>query len=390
MNLEPNEDQSLLFDSVDAMLASYYKPGFRAESVASEIGWSAKAWESVANLGLTTLSIDEAHDGAGAGASELYVTQLAIGKHAAVEPLLEGVFLPSWLIAELGSAEQQAALLAPLVSGEETVAVAHAEPGNSWDALPAVTATDGPDGTTLNGVKSPVVHADQAISLLVTAVDRNGDVGLYVVQRDASGMSRVDGRTTDWTHASEVRFANTPATPLGVSGAAAVHAFDIAFAKARIALLGEAIGLMDAGLSQTVEYLKSRKQFGVSLSTFQSLVHRSADLYAEIELARSIGLWATAMAEAYASGDETDLVTVADDAFVFVADAARKAAEEIVQLHGGIGMTFETSVSHYAARLTGITQAFGGVAATRRRAVASASPTTPPSALRDNAMTLVV
>ncbi|MFD4366968.1 acyl-CoA dehydrogenase family protein [Rhodococcus sp. NPDC058521] len=387
MNLEPNEDQQLLFESVDAMLARHYAPGFRGEVVATELGWSAKAWENATDLGLTTLSVDEDHDGAGAGAAEVFVTQNAIGKHAAVEPLLDGVFLPSWLISTLGTDDQQNDLLAPLVSGDQIYAVAHAEPKRAWDTPPAVAASAGAeDRVLLNGVKSPVLRADRAATLLVTAIDDQGDTGLYVVKGDAAGLTRVDGRTPDWAHASEVLFTDTPAVALGAAGTDAVRALDVAIAKARIALLGEAVGLMDSGLAQTVEYLKSRKQFGVPLSVFQALVHRSADLYAEIELARSTALWATAMAEAFDSGDEQNLGSNADDAFVLVADISRKVAEEIVQLHGGIGMTYETSVSHYAARLTGIAQAFGGVEAARRRALASASPLTAPSALRDNAI----
>ncbi|MFI5780931.1 acyl-CoA dehydrogenase family protein [Nocardia sp. NPDC051570] len=387
MELEPNDDQKLLLDSAESMFARYYKPGFRATAVESETGWSDAVWQASTELGLATLTVDEEFGGAGAGPVEVYVVQQALGRHAAVEPLLDGVYLPSWLISELGTDEQRHALLAELANGTAIGAVAHAEPGREWDALPSVTAersdTGGP--VWLTGVKSPVARADRARFLLVTAVDADGELGVYLVSADAPGLSRGDGRTTDWTHASRMSFDRTPATALGTPGRSAARAVDIAFARARIAVLGETVGLMESALAQTVEYLKSRKQFGVPLSAFQALVHRAADLYAQIELARSIALWATATLEAFDGEDLTAPLAAADDGFVFVAETARLVAEEAVQLHGGIGMTFETAVSHYAARLTAITQSFGGLVATRRRALGSSSPVTPPSALRDTA-----
>ncbi|MCM6774207.1 acyl-CoA dehydrogenase family protein [Nocardia sp. CDC159] len=383
MQLEPNDDQKLLLDSADAMFARHYKPGFRATAVASATGWSDAVWQASTELGLTTLTIDDEFGGAAAGPAEVYVVQQAIGRHAAVEPLLDGVYLPSWLIAALGSDEQRDELLPTLANGTAIGAVAVAEPGREWDALPAVTAERSELGgpVWLSGVKSPVARADRATFFLVTATDTAGVLGVYLVAADAPGITRGDGRTTDWTHASRMSFDRTPATALGQPGRVAAQAVDLAFARARVALLGEAVGLMESALGQTVEYLKSRKQFGVPLSAFQALVHRAADLYAQIELARSIALWATATLEA--SDDAAAAAAAADDGFVFVAETARLVAEEAVQLHGGIGMTFETAVSHYAARLTAIGQSFGGSTAARRRALNSPSPLIPPSALRN-------
>ncbi len=385
MELEPNDDQKLLLDSAEAMCARHYTPGFRAEAVAASTGWSDAVWQAITELGLTTLTVDEDHDGAGAGPAEVYVVQQALGRHAAVEPLLDGIYLPTWLIAALGSDDQRRELLPTLAAGTALGAVAHAEPGREWDALPAVRAdrTDSGGPIWLTGVKSPVARADRATFLLVTATDAEGELGVYLVSADAPGITRRDGRTTDWTHASRLDFDRTPATALGRPGRAAAHALAIAFARARIALLGEAVGLMESGLAQTVEYLKSRRQFGVPLSAFQTLVHRAADLYAQTELARSIALWATATLEAFDTDDTVAILEAADDGFVFVAETARTAAEEFVQLHGGIGMTFETAISHYAARLTALTQSFGGIGATRRRALNSPSPVIPPSALRN-------
>ena len=372
MNLEPNSEQQLLAQSVESILSRKYVPGFRESVVESDQGWSAEVFTELAELGITGLNIAEDAGGVGAGAADVYVTMEALGKSAAMEPLLDGVFLPASLIAGLGSDVE----LASLAEGESVLTVAHAEPKRAWDLAPTVTARADGDAVALSGVKSPVLHAD-ATKLIVTAVDVDGTFGLYLVDADAAGITRIDGRTTDWTHASDVTFADTPATVLG-TGPDAQRAFDAAITGARVAILGEAVGAMTTGLAMTVEYLRSRKQFGVPLSTFQALVHRAADLYAEIELARSMAMWTTARVET--ADADVDLAAVADDAFVFVSNAARLVAEEIIQLHGGIGMTYESPVSHVAARLTGITQAFGGVSAARRRALARPTATATPYA----------
>ncbi|MFE3175093.1 acyl-CoA dehydrogenase family protein [Amycolatopsis sp. NPDC059090] len=382
MNLEFNEDQKLLFETVDTAVGRGYPAGGRAAATSSELGWNDQVWNTLGELGLAGLPISGDHDGADAGPVEVYASLEAMGKHAAAEPLLDGVFLPSWIITELGTDDQVKALLPVLAAGGTTIAVAHAEPGRPWGVAPSVSAA----GSALTGVKSPVRNADQADKFLVTAVDENGRTGVYLVEATAEGITRVDGRAADWGHTSQVEFAGTPAVLLGTADSDAPAALRRAFSRARIAVTGEAIGLMETGLAMTVEYLKTRKQFGVPLSAFQALVHRAADLYAKVELARSLALWATATVEAYDKGASTvDLDAVADDAFVFVSDAATATAEEIVQLHGGIGMTYESEVAHHAARLVAITESYGGVSAARRRALASDALLTPPSALLNNA-----
>ncbi|MGJ0119532.1 acyl-CoA dehydrogenase family protein [Williamsia sp. MIQD14] len=388
MNLDLNDDQQLLFETVDSAVGRDYTMGGRASATSSDLGWNARTWSTLTELGLTGLTIDEDHGGVGAGPVELYASLQAIGRHAATEPLLDGVALPGWLITDLGDPTQQKELLGALAAGEATIAVAHAEPGRAWDAAPATTVTSQDDGSvTITGVKAPVAHADQASHLLVTAVDSDGRTQVAVVESSTSGVARADGRTADWTHASQVTFTDVQGVLLGDGTADVTAALRSAFARARIALTGEAVGLMESGLTLTVEYLKSRKQFGVPLSTFQALVHRAADLYAQVELARSMALYATATAEAVANGtaDSDVLTSTADDAFVFVCDAAIGVAEEIVQLHGGIGMTYESEIGHHAARLVGITATLGGVEAARRRAVASDTVLRAPSALLNNA-----
>lgn len=379
MDLTLNEDQEAFGGSVQDALGRAYTAEFRGKAAASDLGWDSKMYSTLAEIGLSALTIDEDHDGLDAGAGEVYAAMYALGQHAAIEPFLDGVYLPSWLLRGNAGTDE---VLSALAGGEAIAALAHSEPGKVWDAAPTTTVTSSGDAVTLSGTKTGVAHADQAASYLVTASGDDG-FGVYLVAADATGITRKDGRTADWTKASQVTFVDTPATLLGSSGDAGRRVFDSAVARARIAMLAEAVGLMDKSAAITVGYLKSRKQFGVTLSTFQALVHRAADLYAEVELARSVALWATASLERDAEADDTDVTAVADDAFVYLAQAARTVAEEVIQLHGGIGMTFETPISHYAARLTTIGQAYGGLGAARRRVLKSDSPLQTPSVVRD-------
>lgn len=380
MDLTLNEDQEAFAESVEDALARKYTADFRAKAAGSDIGWDADVYSTLTEIGLAALTIDEEHDGLDAGAGEVYAALYALGQNAAVEPFLDGVYLPTWLIGRsAGTAGDD--VLTALASGESIVAIAHSEPRQVWDAAPDTRVSGDGSSITISGTKTAVAHGDQASHYLVSATGDEG-FGVYLVAADADGITRVDGRTADWTRASVLTFDKTPATLLGSSGEAGRRTFDDAVARARIALLAEAVGLMDRAASITVGYLKTRKQFGVTLSTFQALVHRAADLYAEVELARSVALWATASLERDAEADDIDVTGTADDAYVYIAQAARVVAEEVVQLHGGIGMTFETPISHYAARLTTISQAYGGVGAARRRVLKSDSPVTTPSVVR--------
>jgi alkylation response protein AidB-like acyl-CoA dehydrogenase len=387
MDLELNEEQQMLSDSAAALLASKSLSGARGEASADGVGLRTDVWRQAAELGLTALNVPERFDGMGAGPGELYATMVAVGRNVSPEPFIDLAYLPAWLLEDLGTEEQQRQWLPQIASGEALVSVAHAEPGRSWDLQAQLTASTAPDGgVTLSGTKSPVRFADSATAFLVTGSE-DGESGVYLVDAGAAGISRIDGRTADWSRASALTFDGTPAERLGTE--AAGPAIRRAYARARVALGAEAVGLMHTGLDLTVEYLKSRKQFGVPLARFQALVHRAADLYATVELARSMVLWATAQLEAaqLEDGDYEEgmsLEGIADDTFVFVSDCARQVAEESIQLHGGIGMTYEAEVSHVAARLVAITQSYGGIVEVRHRALASASPVTSPSALRHN------
>jgi len=220
-----------------------------------------------------------------------------------------------------------------------------------------VTASQSGDGWTLTGVKEPVPSGARADVLVVSAAV-DGGTGLFVVQGNASGLTRTSYRTHDGTRAAAVRFEGTPAQQLGAADSPThpdrTAAIERALAEARIAYGHEAIGAMDTALRTTAEYLKTRKQFGVTLNKFQALTFRAADMYVSLELARSLALWAS-MVQA-AGGD---VVQAADRARLTVSRAGRHIGQEAIQLHGGIGVTAEYSVGHYTSRLTAIDHLLG-------------------------------
>jgi alkylation response protein AidB-like acyl-CoA dehydrogenase len=273
----------------------------------------------------------------------------------APEPFLTAVVLAGGLVAAAGSAEQRAEVLGALAEGTSLLAFAHAEPGSRWQTTAAsVKATQSGDGWSLSGVKEPVPQGAQADLVAVSAVLPSGETGLFLVDAGAPGLTRDGYPTHDGGRAARVGFADTPAMPLG-SGGDATAAIERALVVARIVACNEALGLMEVALETTTSYLTSRKQFGVTLNTFQALTFRAADLYVSLELARSLTLWAT-MVLADDPGGASD---AAARAALQVSRSGRHIGQEAIQLHGGIGMTAEYAVGAYTSRLTALDHLLG-------------------------------
>lgn len=289
----------------------------------------------------------------GAGPIEVAIVAEEIGRVLAPEPFIETVVLAGGLIAAVGTAEQKGELLGGISEGATIAVFAHAEPGTRWTpTAEGVTATQSGDGWTLTGVKEPVPSGARADVLIVSAAI-DGGTGLFLVQGDASGLTRTGYRTHDGTRAANVRFEGTAAVALGAGGDQTA-AIERALGEARIAYGHEAIGAMDTALRTTAEYLKTRKQFGVTLNKFQALTFRAADMYVSLELARSTALWASMVQDCGG-----DVVSAADRARLQVSRAGRHIGKEAIQLHGGIGVTAEYSVGHYTSRLTAIDHLLG-------------------------------
>jgi alkylation response protein AidB-like acyl-CoA dehydrogenase len=322
--------------------------------VAADPGFDEKTWARLAEMGVLGLPFPEEHGGMGAGPVEVAIVAEEIGRVLAPEPFVEAVVLAGGLVAAVGTDAQRDEILGALAEGSLVPAFAHAEPESRWsDAARAVTATE--DGGTwrLTGVKEPVLGGARADPLVVSAVV-DGGTRLFVVRPDAEGLVRTGYRTHDGGRAARVTFESAPAEPLGEDTGDRTAAIARALAEARIGYAHEAVGAMDTALRMTTEYLKTRKQFGVTLSKFQALTFRAADMYVSLELARSTALWATMVIDAGG-----DVVAAADRARLQTSRAGRHIGKEAIQLHGGIGMTAEYRVGHYTSRLTLIDHVLG-------------------------------
>ncbi|HET6393532.1 MAG TPA: acyl-CoA dehydrogenase family protein [Blastococcus sp.] len=354
MNFDYDSEQNDLREAVRGLLARAYSDSEQRRSVVkTDPGFDEKTWARLAEMGLLGLPFAEEDGGMGAGPVEVAIVAEEIGRVLAPEPFIETVVLAGGLIAAAGTPEQKGELLGGISEGATIAVFAHAEPGTRWTpTAEGVTATQSGDGWTLTGVKEPVPSGARADVLVVSAAV-DGGTGLFLVQGDASGLTRTGYRTHDGTRAAHVRFEGTRAQQLG-GGGDRTAAIERVLAETRIAYGHEAIGAMDTALRTTAEYLKTRKQFGVTLNKFQALTFRAADMYVSLELARSLALWASMVQEAGG-----DVVSAADRARLTVSRAGRHIGKEAIQLHGGIGVTAEYSVGHYTSRLTAIDHLLG-------------------------------
>ncbi|SES84281.1 acyl-CoA dehydrogenase family protein [Geodermatophilus poikilotrophus] len=355
MDFTFDSEQNDLREAVRGLLDRAYGDGEQRRRVtASDPGFDEKTWSRLAEMGLLGLPFAEEHGGMGAGPIEVAVVAEEIGRVLAPEPYVEVVVLAGGLVAAVGTDAQKAEVLAGIAEGTTLAAVAHAEPGTRWSpSAAAVAATQDGGSWTLTGVKEPVLNGARADVLVVSAVVEGG-TALFLVRGDAAGLTRTGYRTHDGGRAASVRFDGTPAELLGTDPGDRTAQIERVLAEGRIAYAHEAIGSMDTALRTTAEYLKTRKQFGVTLNRFQALTFRAADMYVSLELARSTALWASMVVDAGG-----DVVAAADRARLQTSRAGRHIGKEAIQLHGGIGVTAEYTVGHHTSRLTAIDHVLG-------------------------------
>jgi alkylation response protein AidB-like acyl-CoA dehydrogenase len=338
MNFDYNEEQQLLADSVRRYLAKGYDFETRKKIVAGD-GWSAAAWAQFAQMGLMGLPVGAEHDGFGGGAVDLMGVMEGFGEALVVEPYVPLV-LATRLLERGGSAAQKSALLPAVVAGRAKLALAHTELGARY-SLDAVRVRAA--GNKLSGEKSAVIGAPIADRIVVSARSDAG-IGLYLVERRAAEVKPY--RTVDERLAGDVLLRDTPAEPIAGGLAALEAAIDFGTAL----LCAEAVGAMQFACDTTLEYLKTRKQFGVPIGTFQALQHRMVDMVISLEQARSMACLAASKADA--EPDARERARAVSAAKIKIADAARHVSQEAVQLHGGMGMSEELKVSHTFRRLT--------------------------------------
>ncbi len=364
MDFDLTKEQQLLSDAVQRFVGKEYSFAAREAILDSKEGWSREIWAKLAELGLLGLQVPEEHGGMGGAMVETMLTMNALGRGLLLEPYLPSAILATALIRELGSPAQKEELLPALAAGERIAVPAHGEPGARDDlARVATTAARAGDGYALNGRKTVIVHAPAADALLVSArTSRKADdprgISLFIVPRSASGLSLQSYRTLDGQRASDVslRDVRIPAGGLLGPEGGAFEAISAAWDLGVAAICAEAAGALQALLDSTVEYAKTRKQFGVPIGKFQALQHRMVEMLLHVEQVRSMSYLAAIRA---IDGDPAERRRALSAAKVVIGQACRKVAQEAVQIHGGMGMTDELHVGHYFKRLTTIELSLG-------------------------------
>ncbi len=357
MDFTYDDEQQALREAVRGLLkGTYGDHEARRQAVASDDGFDRALWGRLAEMGILGLPFSEADGGVGAGPVEIGIVCQELGRVLAPEPFLACVVHAGGLVAALGSAEQKADLLGRLSSGELVLAAADTSPGGRWASRADGVRASVSDGSwTLDGVADPVVGGEAADVLVVTAaLPDEGGTGVFVVAAD--DVERTGFAAADLTRAASVRFDGSAATPLGEPGRDAGPSIATISDLTRIMGANQALGVMQSQVRATTDYLKSRKQFGVTLNTFQALTFRAADMYVELELAHSMVDWATMTI----AGGDTDVVAdAADRVGLQVARSGRHIGQEAIQLHGGIGMTAEYAVGVGTAHLEVLDQWLG-------------------------------
>ncbi|OBI50932.1 acyl-CoA dehydrogenase family protein [Mycobacterium sp. E796] len=347
MDFQLTDEQSLLRDTTRDLLSRTYDPESRNKVIGSDLGWSREVWSQLADTGILGLGFEPDE----AGQIEIMVVLTEVGRRLAPEPILHAALAPGALIAELGS-DAQKQQLDEVAAGQLLLAFAHLEPGHRTPSATVTTAaTRQGDSWTLSGRKNPVLAGDCADALVVSAALPDGGTGLFLL--DADSVTRHPYRTFDGQRGAQVDLDGAAAEPLGEGGDASL-AIRNAVIRIQSALCSEAVGAMEEALRLTTDYLKTRKQFGVTLNKFQALTQRAADMYVSLEVARSMSFYA---AMSIADGNLEPLI--ASRAKVQIGRSGRHIAQESIQMHGGIGVTAEYPVSHYAARLTAIEHTLG-------------------------------
>jgi alkylation response protein AidB-like acyl-CoA dehydrogenase len=364
MNFDFSEEQVQLQSALARLLDRGYEFDQRKQIIRSETGFSRELWRQLGDLGALAIALPEEHGGTGGTAIDTLVVMEALGRRLVVEPYVPTVVLAGGLLARAGSDAQRARLLPEIAAGGRLAALAHDEAGSRYElAHVATRARAAGGGYLLDGAKTVVLGGAAADTLIVSArtAGEPGDpdgISLFLVDAGAAGITRQGYATHDNHRAADITFAGVQVGgdallgPLGGGGPLVEHALEHGIA----AVCAEALGVMAMLVDLTSSYVKTRKQFGVPIGSFQVLQHRLADMLMRVEQARSMTyLLATTV-------DATDAAQrrrVAAATKAMVSQAGRFVGQGAVQLHGGIGVMDEAPVSHYFKRMTIIGMTFG-------------------------------
>jgi pimeloyl-CoA dehydrogenase small subunit len=362
MDFDLSEDQRLLKESVDRLIADQYQFEHRKKYAQEPGGYSPAMWSQITELGLLGLPFEETLGGFGGGAVETAIVMEAFGRGLVLEPYFATVILGGGLLRRAASTATLGALAPQVAAGKLKLAFAHVERHSRYN-LADVTTTAHKDGSAyvLDGAKSVVTHGDSADRIFVTARitgerrARDG-IGLFLIDPAAPGVTRRGYPTQDGQRAAELTLTNVRVTAGDLITDNALPAIEHVIDEAIAALCAEAVGAMQSLQDLTLEYLKTRKQFGRPIGSFQVLQHRSVDMLVAVEQARSMAMFAAVMA---AEENPIERRRAISAAKVQIGRSARHVGQEAIQLHGGIGMTNEYAAGHYFKRLTMIDQLYG-------------------------------
>lgn len=358
MNFDLNEEQVLLKNMVERFVADRYDLDRRRAYLADPLGFSSENWSLLAELGLLALPFPADLGGMDGGAVELLVVMEALGRGLVVEPVLSHVILPGELLSRAGTPAQKADVLTGIMTGERHVTLAHAEAGARYN-LSHVETRAAPEGDNvrLTGRKILALSGNAADLFIVSARrPDSAEIDLYLVPADAPGLTRTVYRLADGSHAAELELQ-------GVSVPAAVRlegGFDALLGAATTTRLGacaQMLGIMGAMFDATLDYLRTRKQFGAPIGSFQALQHRMAQLYVLVEQSRSL-VYGAALA------DDASRDKAIAGAKAYVSEAALRVGHECIQFHGGMGVSDELSIGHGHKQLLVLATLLGDAEAT--------------------------
>ena len=363
MDFTFNEEQSLIQDQVDQFVQKEYDWETRQALSNSDLGFGEDNWKKFADLGWLGICVSEDSGGFGGSSIESMLIMESFGKGLVVEPFLETVIMSGGLIDDHGSDEQKSSVLEPAISGEMHLALAYAEPQSRFNLSDVVTEakSDG-DSFILNGYKSVVMNGPSADKIIISArtsgaqLDESG-ISLFIVDANSDGLNKTNYKTVDGRRASDLTLENVSVSKSSLIGDQdkGFAILDSAIDKAILAISAEAVGAMEVLYKTTVEYTKTREQFGTAIGKFQVLQHRMVDMFMEYEQCKSLLYMATMKHE---EGAEDAKKAISGLKYQ-VGKAGKFIGQQAVQLHGGMGVTDELNVGHYFKRLTTVGTIFG-------------------------------
>ncbi len=363
MDFSLNEVQEMLADSIDKFIDNEYDFDTRQTYAASESGYSEDVWASFAELGWTAVPFSEADGGFDGGPVDIMVVMQRFGRGLVVEPYLANVVLAGGVLKRAGNAEQKARWLQPLIAGELQATLAFTEPQSRYDlANIETTAVADGDDWVLSGRKGFVINGATADLVIVPArtsgaTTEQAGIALFAVDTSLTGITRRGYHTVDGGRAAELSLDGVRVAPDALLGTVdgGFTALQATIDDATLAVCAEAVGIMQSLKDKTIEYSKSRTQFGVPIGSFQALQHRMVDMLTACEQAQSLLLWA---AMTYAEGGDDARRAISSIKYL-VGTSGQLVAEEAVQIHGGMGVTWDLDVAHLFKRITAIGQLFG-------------------------------